>query len=135
MKKALVSVLMLLVIVASVVGTTYPIEYSDNTCEWVKHGWIWTLECDEVDKETSVNVPQTDLTPVEDRLYTLEHNGGFGYSRFIRAMHEEVLDWLKGIFVQISDYEQDKIEQQELDREQNKRIFACEKALGMTEGY
>lgn len=127
--------MMLLMIVASAVATTYPIGYEDNSCEYVKHGWVWVLECDQVDKETSVDVPETDLTPVNDRLYALENNGGFGYSRFIHAMQTDVLDWLKGIFVQADDYDQDKIEQQETDREQNKRIFACEQALGMTEGY
>ena len=133
-KTALVLVLML-TLIASAMAEVYPVEYTDNSCEWVKHGWIWVHECDEVSKETSVNVPQTDLTPVEDRLYTLEHDGGFGYTSFIRAMHEEVLDWLKGIFTQNNDFEAYKLEQEQINREQNKRIFACESALGMTEGY
>ena len=112
MKKTIsLALISLLLLSLSAMATEVEIPYEDWGCgweekctnEWKCHGsgphkvCGWEQECyndwvcDTKDKETSIDVPETDLTPVNERLTTLESKGDkTGISRV------DIGNWLMG---------------------------------------
>lgn len=148
MKKTIMAALLMLsVLVLSAVGTTYPIEYEDRSCteQWVKHGWHWEWEevCVDDDRETSVDVPETDLSPVESRVSKLESNTGKSWSAIWERLTGEktndyfymtFFDWLKGSFVLRSEFEQYKEQKQQEMNNVYSRLHELEKETGLYKG-
>ena len=88
-------------------------------------------------------MPETDLTPVESRIKTLEDNKGKSWSAiWERLTGEETtdyfymtfFDWLKGKFMLRSEFNDYKAQQQEEMTKVYSRLHDLERATGLYEG-
>lgn len=141
----------LLVLSLSAIAETYPIGYKDKYCteEWVKHGWHWEWEevCITKDRETSVYVPRYDDSGVKDSITEIEEtittnseawgrdSSGISRSSVWKILLGDYFTWLKDQFVLKSEFEEYKLEQEQVNKELYKRVFTCEKEIGLTKGY